>query len=186
MNNTNTEKYTKLCPTCNAIQDYITHADYEIAKKNNTRCIECVKHDTKTINNFYRFVVQDKMTNCHEYIGGKDKDGYGLFNLYNNKQIRAHRYSYELNCGKIPNGYNVLHKCDNPSCVNPMHLWMGTQADNMRDKCYKQRQASKLTEEQVKNIRNNTVTKKTLLAKLYNVSVVTIYEIQKGITWKHI
>jgi hypothetical protein len=55
-------------------------------------------------------------------------------------QRRAHRVAWEIYCGEIPNNLHVLHTCDNPLCVKPDHLWLGTQADNMRDKALKGRQ----------------------------------------------
>ena len=69
---------------------------------------------------------------------------YGIGNNYgdiliNGKKIKAHRFSYELHKGKIPKGMNVCHTCDIPACVNPNHLWIGTQKDNMQDKIKKGR-----------------------------------------------
>lgn len=66
-----------------------------------------------------------------------DRNGYGKFNAaippVSNKTVYAHRFSYEMTNGPIPDGLFVLHKCDNPPCVNPAHLHLGTQADNMRE-----------------------------------------------------
>ena len=70
----------------------------------------------------------------------KDKDGYGLASV-DNKTVRTHRVSYEMNHGPIPEGMYVLHKCDNPSCINPEHLFAGTQRDNVLDMRSKGRQA---------------------------------------------
>ena len=71
---------------------------------------------------------------CLLWIAGKDANGYGkVKNLDTGKIVRAHRYSYELNHGPIPAGLYVLHKCDTPACINPEHLFVGTQQDNMRD-----------------------------------------------------
>jgi hypothetical protein len=71
-----------------------------------------------------------KKTACLEWQGSRDKEGYGGF--WNGITQRAHRYSWELHHGPIPHGMSVLHTCDNPSCVRPDHLYLGTQLDNMR------------------------------------------------------
>lgn len=65
-------------------------------------------------------------------------DGYGVLNI-NGKQWRAHRYAYVLTYGSIADGMFVCHKCDNPICCNPAHLWLGTLADNHRDMTEKRR-----------------------------------------------
>jgi len=69
---------------------------------------------------------------CWPWIGAKTHYGYGKIRK-NHKQIGAHRISYELHIGKIPKGMSVLHSCDNPGCVNPKHLFLGTQSDNLKD-----------------------------------------------------
>lgn len=70
---------------------------------------------------------------CIEYEGSKDGDGYGMFSI-RGYQIRAHRYAYMQHYGDIPDGLIVMHKCDNPSCINPEHLILGTIADNNKDR----------------------------------------------------
>lgn len=71
-------------------------------------------------------------TPCWVWTGAKDDYGYGTF-FYLAKTEKAHRASYMMHCGEIPNELWVLHKCDNPPCVNPNHLWLGTRIDNVQD-----------------------------------------------------
>jgi len=131
---------------------------------------------------------------CWIWNGSTNKNGYGM--VYFNQQQRstAHRVSYSLYVGPVPRGQYVLHKCDVHSCVNPDHLFAGTPLDNMRDMINKGRNVNpcgekapraKLTEKQVLAIlrdnRGNTV-----VAKDYGVCDVTICDIRKGRTWRHL
>lgn len=83
---------------------------------------------------------------CWLWRGTRNADGYGM--LFNSKTagprvLSAHRISWRLHHGEIPAGLHVLHRCDNPPCVNPAHLWLGTQADNNRDRDQKGRCGAK-------------------------------------------
>jgi len=104
----------------------------------------------------------DKSGDCWEWTAYVDKAGYGNFKR-NNRNGYVHRVSWELTNGEIPKGLCVLHHCDNRKCVNPDHLFLGTQYDNMQDMIEKGRKRptygsghgmSKLTEEQVIEIRS--------------------------------
>jgi hypothetical protein len=75
---------------------------------------------------------------CWEWLKHKDKDGYGRLR-YQTKRMGAHQWSYLHHVGLIPDGMFVCHSCDNPSCCNPMHLWLGTTQENTKDRDIKNR-----------------------------------------------
>jgi hypothetical protein len=77
---------------------------------------------------------------CHPWTGGRSPKGYGVFRIYDRAQ-RTHRIAWRLTCGPIPPGISVLHRCDNPPCCNPDHLWLGTNGDNNIDRTQKGRSA---------------------------------------------
>ena len=137
----------------------------------------------------------NKTDTCWLFTGYKNKKGYGKFKV--NKQILAHRFSYELHYGPIPKGMYVCHKCDNPPCIRPDHLFLGTQKDNMDDMLLKGRNnpkfgednaASKLTDANVRFIRSYPIYRgsQTELAKQFNVSQELISKIVNNKNWKHI
>lgn len=148
---------------------------------------------------FWRFV--DKTENCWYWTGrSRSKKGYGNISAgardANHKL--AHRLSYEIHKGAIPVGMVVMHTCDNPSCVNPDHLVVGTQSENILDSFRKGRKisipphkqgeehgASKLNNELVKLIRASTDSIKSL-SIFYGVSLSSIERVLNRKTWKHI
>lgn len=75
---------------------------------------------------------------CWEWTGSKDRDGYGRIRI-GDRPVMAHRVSYEMHHGEIPDGAVVMHSCDNPACVRPTHLKIGSQADNITDRHLKGR-----------------------------------------------
>jgi DNA-binding XRE family transcriptional regulator len=92
-----------------------------------------------SVDRFWANVAKDD--GCWLWAGYVQPDGYGQAS-YKGRRIRAHRLSWELTHGPIPNDIKVLHTCDNPTCVRPDHLFLGTNADNSRDMVRKGRQAS--------------------------------------------
>ena len=142
---------------------------------------------------FFRYVRQTD--GCWEWLSYIDPQGYGRLN-YKGRPMLASRISYLIHFGEIPEGQGVCHKCDNPSCTNPDHLFLGTQADNVADMHSKGRgrkrgmkgtehHHSKLTDDDVRAIRQSAESDSSL-AKQYSVSRPTIYAIKRGLTWKHV
>lgn len=135
-----------------------------------------------------------KTDSCWLWVGGKNKQGYGKLRIggKGGEHVRAHRVSYELHRGPIPDGFFVMHKCDNPSCVNPEHLDIGTAMDNVADMVSKDRHTygertkkSKLTNLAVSVIRESGASVQELMAT-FNVSKATVYQVKQGRTWKHV
>jgi hypothetical protein len=137
-----------------------------------------------TLQNFWDRV--DKTNSCWNYNGFRDRDGYGIFKL-DGKYWLTHRLSLHI-AGIDIDDKIACHRCDNPSCVNPDHLFVGTQADNIRDMCKKGRNVtpvSKLSENDVLDIRSST---KSLsqLAKLYKISIPYASNIRNCIARKDV
>lgn len=141
-----------------------------------------------------RFLAQsvpEPASGCWLWHGPLVHGGYGHFRVNRSKQY-AHRFAYELYCGPIPAGLRVRHKCDNPGCVNPDHLILGTQLDNMADCIARGRFCrgedkpwAKLTEAQVLEIRTLSLPQRAIAA-LYGVGRSTIRQVLSGQTWAHV
>lgn len=95
----------------------------------------------------------------------------------------AHRLSWEIHNGPVPDGLCVLHRCDVPTCVNPSHLFLGTRPENMADMTAKGRRASKITAGQAAEIRASTDDALSV-SKRYGVSRILVYHIRNGRIWK--
>ena len=135
---------------------------------------------------FWEKVAVADPDDCWEWLAGnKSHKGYGQFSI-GDKTRRAHRLAWELTFGRIPEGLHVCHKCDNPGCVNPAHLFLGSNTDNMQDSAKKGRQAKKLTSEKVLQIREllaNGQQSQQTIANDFGVSKQRISAIKQGRDW---
>ena len=146
--------------------------------------------DREMRNRFWKKVSLDPgPESCWEWTGAKKRGGYGSFRLDGRSQ-GAHRVSWQLVNGTIPKGEGhhgtcVLHHCDNPACVRPGHLFLGTNADNVRDREEKGRGSVKLTKEQVYSIRADTRSQRKIAAD-HGVSSTQVYHIKSRKQWAHL
>jgi|CXWL01.1.fsa_nt_gi hypothetical protein len=150
---------------------------------------------------FYANVTIRNAKYCWEWNGTINNYGYGVMYQYRAKRILAHRMSWIIYKGEIPDDKCILHKCDNRRCVNPDHLFLGSRDDNNKDMVSKGRHnpygsrtgktageqhgGSKLTEKDVKMIRNSDQSGSELARQL-GVSKTTICDIKKRRIWRHI
>jgi hypothetical protein len=138
----------------------------------------------------------EKTRTCWLWNAYRNHDGYGRAR-HNGKQTGAHRVSWQLHNGPIPEGLHVCHHCDNPPCVNPAHLFLGTHRDNCVDRMLKGRGGdrkgvkhgrAKLTNEQVHEIRRLRLegVHAFVIAKQFGISWANVYRIASKNTWTHI
>ena len=164
----------------------------------------------KIIKRFWGKVLLGPPDDCWPWTSAQSSSGYGIIGFPPNGLAFAHRVAYTIFHGREPGELLVCHTCDNRLCQNPMHLFIGTHEDNMRDMCLKGRQGSrktnwgkngehigegngrsKLTETDIKDIRHRFVPGKKSkssieLAHEYNVCRAHIYQIVKRKVWQHV
>lgn len=150
-------------------------------------------HGLTLTERFFKYVK--KTDTCWEWVGSKCKNGYGRLNV-KGIPVLASRISFQVHFGSIPPGMNVCHKCDYPACVNPDHLFLGTQQDNVDDMKAKGRERhrclsgeqhamSKLTEDDVRAIRASNETGPEL-SRRFNISTSVIYDIRNRKLWRDV
>jgi hypothetical protein len=143
---------------------------------------------------FLDFYKPGKPDACWPWTGTIHHRRYGVIGDNKNRQYLAHRVSYERAHGPIPPGLYVCHTCDNPPCVNPAHLFVGTDADNQADKARKGRaprgernKAAKLTAEDVRAIRAlYPALSQQAIANRFGVHQSIVSDIVRGETWTHV
>lgn len=152
------------------------------------------------ISEFVRFMTMvwpgEKVGECWEWTGNRPDGRYGHFSV-GSKAIKAHRWLYEFFNGPIPEGLVVRHRCDNPACVNPLHLHVGTLADNTADAVERGRWSdragvehplARLTETDVLGIRSDArcgLTHQTIAGN-YGISRQQVGKIIRRENWSHI
>lgn len=145
------------------------------------------------VERFWNFVDRKGPAKCWNWVGYILQSGYGQFAI-KYKKARAHRVAFLLGTGKQPGRKLVCHRCDNPLCCNPKHLFLGTSADNSADMAMKGRAVrqlgvkhghAKLTESQVRFIRKSKLPAPDLASR-FGVSFSLICMIRRGTIWRHL
>lgn len=153
-----------------------------------------ISSDGQLAQRLWRSVTKSEA--CWEWTGARTTAGYGHFQFLC-RHYYAHRLSYEIAFGAVPSGMVICHRCDNPKCVRPEHLFLGTHADNARDKVEKNRHvlpmlararhpSAKLSESDVAEMRRRHTedgTSGAALGRLFGVSTSQACNILRGDSW---
>ena len=179
------ERANRRCPQCGGVKSF------DAAK-----CLACA-FITDPVDRFWSRV--DRSGECWLWTRGSTGNGYGMFSEAKHKLVLAHRYSWELANGSIPEGMFVCHTCDTPRCVRPEHLFLGTNAENMQDASRKGRLvgkrkprrgeeslSAKLTAADVAEIRARLSVgeSQSALGRRYGVTQSAIWLIKTGKNWR--
>lgn len=190
-----------ICTACHRDQS-VEHFQRKTIRRGHqtyqTRCKACrraangsTKRPTTLEEAFWQYAIPGEPGACWEWTGSRTR-GYGQF-AFQSRRYKAHRVSYLLHHGPIPDGMEVCHTCDNPPCWNPEHLWVGTRAENAEDAARKGRMQgernafAKLTDDDVRNIRllYPRFTMQQIATQLA-VSPATIWLVLSGKRWSHV
>lgn len=185
------------CEFCGAVFS-VKYSNLRLGKVKGRFCSQgCYRKGLQTLEERFWALVQ-KGDDCWEWIGNTTKDGYGRMKRTGESAgTYVHRISWEFHFGAIPAGLKVLHHCDNPPCVNPKHLFLGTDKDNSDDKMRKGRHvaspgekngSSRLSKSDVVAIRtrHKNGERQSVLSREFKVSDVTISRIVRRLNWQSV
>lgn len=187
------KKITLTCPACAAkFHPHSKSASKKPQRFCSNRCAPRPVAPTDPVIRFWKKVDRRGDDECWDWIAGTTKFGYGAFGVTSRDTRAAHRYCWELFHPRLLDGECLLHSCDNPRCVNPAHLRIGTRTDNSRDKCERNRAprgeslpTAKLTAEAVAAIRADSRSQ-SQIALAYGITQSAVSCVRTRKTWKHI
>ena len=148
---------------------------------------------------FWDHVRKGDLDECWEWTGARERAGYGFLHASHRPRRwwKAHRVSWEIHFGAIPQGACVLHRCDNPPCVNPRHLWLGSRRDNNRDRVRKGRGHKQHGEANtnaklsaadlpaIRRLHERGMTQEKI-AEVFSISQPQISRVLRGESWGHL
>lgn len=168
-----------------------------LTREDRTVSCGCLRRKTFLENAFSRIQemsIPEPNSGCWLWMGAVTRnDSYGTIS-FDGRQWKAHRLAFKLTYGPIPDGLYVCHRCDNPACVNPEHLFLGTHLDNMKDRDHKQRRraprgelnsSAKLADKLIEEVRSAAGTQ-TAIAERFGIHQTTVSQIKLRKTWAHL